>query len=316
MIVSHDVACASAEAIFGSSSRGDGDAMSDRDILIVDEDTAVLRRRARELKAGGWSVASYTFAKLRYLASRGALFIQHLKLEARILCDSEGKLSSLLDEFKPREGYRAEIRENARLAGLAGATPTGSRGALLAADVLYVAVRNFAVLRLAERGIYRFAYSTLLEGLEEERVIPSGGTRALSRLRFLKCLYRAGEQERGRHVRQIVMQAMAVLPHAHFPKRLEIIEPRAILQSSAPPGWASSYVHLRDLERRLVAVEALQSHAKATGDLEKLSRWIANPRSYAAISSRLAPRLRAALTARASSRWPCQPIRTLRVIVG
>jgi hypothetical protein len=316
MIMSRDVACASAEAIFGSSSRGDGDAMSDRDILIVDEDTDVLRRRTRELEADGSSVASYTFAKLRYLASRGALFIQHLKLEAKIICDNDGKLGSLLDSFKPLESYRAEIQENARLAALAGATPSGPRGTLLAADMLYVAVRNFAVLKSAERGIYDFAYSTLLEGLEAEKVILSGGARALLRLRFLKCLYRAGEQERGRHVRQTVIQALAVLPRAHFPKKLDIVEPQAILQSSAPPGKVSSYVHLRDLERRLVALEALQPGAKATGDLAKLSKWIANPRSYAAISSRLAPRLRAVLTARASSKWPSQLGRTLRTIAG
>lgn len=51
---------ADAEAIYGSSSRGDSDALSDRDILVVDSDINVLRRRRQLLEQGGWSVATYT----------------------------------------------------------------------------------------------------------------------------------------------------------------------------------------------------------------------------------------------------------------
>ena len=65
---------AKAEAVFGSASRGDNDALSDRDILIVDTDIHLLNRRQAALEASGWSVASYTFAKLNALVRKGALF--------------------------------------------------------------------------------------------------------------------------------------------------------------------------------------------------------------------------------------------------
>lgn len=81
---------AEAEAIFGSAARGDADAISDRDILIVDDDCDVLRKRSVILKNDGFSVASYTFRKLQALAQHGALFLQHLKLEAVIISDRRG----------------------------------------------------------------------------------------------------------------------------------------------------------------------------------------------------------------------------------
>ena len=71
---------AASEAIFGSCARGRTDALSDRDILIVDDDREVLRARASVLMADGKSVAPYTFLKLEKLAVNGALFIQHLRL--------------------------------------------------------------------------------------------------------------------------------------------------------------------------------------------------------------------------------------------
>ncbi len=47
-----------------------------------------------------------------------------------------------------------------------------------------------------------------------------------------------------------MIQALAVLPRAQFPQKLDIMAPRSILRSSAPPFKASSYVQLRDSGRR------------------------------------------------------------------
>lgn len=291
---------ASAEAVFGSTSRGDTDRVSDRDILIVDSDVVVLKARALALETEGWSVAAYTFAKLHYLAQRGALFIQHLKLESTILRDREQRLSRLLEDFTPLTTYHTEIRANDRLAHLAGVTPSGSRGALLAADVLYVALRNFGILRLAERGIHTYAFSSILEALESERIIPPAASRALLELRFLKCLYRAGERDDSGRVRRAVLQALAVLPSAHFPRKLDILNPRAIVLAPAPRIWESAYFQLRDLERRFVALKTLRPKLQANAELATLSKWIADPRRYASISRRLAPHLRRTLLVQAA----------------
>lgn len=283
---------ASAEAVFGSAARGDVDAMSDRDILIVDDDVAVLRERARALTKTGWSVASYTFAKLNALSQRGALFIQHIKLESSILIDRDGRLGQALAAFEPRPTYTGEIRDNGLLASLAGCTPIGPRGTLLAADILYVTVRNFGVLSLAERGIHVFAYDAVIDALESHGLIAPGGARALAALRFLKCLYRSGEAGNGNHALAAVEQALAVLPNMHFPAALRVVPAGVILTASGPPQAAPAYLQLRDLERRFVALQGLERTAALDEKLRILSRWIENPRAYASLSSRLAPLIR------------------------
>jgi hypothetical protein len=292
--MSHDrtSSTASSEAVFGSAARGDADAISDRDILIVDDDVAVLRERSRALANAGWSVASYTFAKLDALSQRGALFIQHIKLESDIAVDRDGRLAQALAAFKPHAAYNEEIRDNSLLAGLAGCTPIGPRGTLLAADILYVTVRNFGVLSLAERGIHVYAYNAIIEVLESYGLIAPGGARALAALRFLKCLYRAGEVGNGRHALATVEQALAVLPEAHFPSALRVVPAEMILTASSPPRAAPAYLQLRDLERRFVALRELERTPALDVHLHTLSRWIENPRAYASLSSRLAPKMR------------------------
>lgn len=286
---------ASAEAVFGSTARGDTDAMSDRDILIVDDSLEVLRTRARVLEADGWSVASYTYAKLNALARRGALFIQHLKLESSILVDQDGRLGEVLAAFRPRADYSAEIRDNAKLASLIAAVPEGGRGTLLAADIMYVSVRNFGVLSLAERGIHAYAFDVVASALEAEQLIGPGGARSIAALRFLKCLYRAGEVERGQSAYKAVKDALAVLPPRHFPAKFGTVPCQEIIAAPSLVEPASPYLVLRDLERRLLALKEMGNADGADADLARLSHWIANPRAYAGVANGLAPKLRASM---------------------
>lgn len=297
---------ACAEALFGSAARGDADALSDRDMLIVDDDVVALTARSQELEAQGASVASYTFAKLEALAARGALFIQHLKLEAQVIRDRGGRLAQLLADFSPRLDYSAEIAENAALSALAGAVPSGSRGVLLAADILYVSVRNHGVLSLAERGVHTYQFDTVIAGLEGEGLIEPGGARALAALRFLKCLYRGGEVGRAAAARHAVETALTVLPQNYFPTSFSVLDPSRIIAAPCLTNVAP-YVALRDLERRLVAVQALGHDPNVDDDLARLVRWIKNPRAYASISQRLAPRMQSAIAQLSESGAPrCQ----------
>lgn len=283
---------ASSEAIFGSSSRGDADANSDRDILIVDDNIDVLRTRSTVLAEEGWSVAPYTFAKLKALADKGALFIQHLKLESSIIADLDGRLDSFLSSFHPRSDYGAEIQENSHLASIAEIMPKVERGPLLAADILYVAVRNFGVLTLAERNIHLYSFSSIISKLEELGITKKGSARTLASLRFLKCLYRSGEIPVGRRAELEVAKALSCLPDAYFPTSSTFVDPRDILVAPKPSSSYSAYYQLRDLERRYLALTSLGLANKDDEMIVKLSRWITNPRAYVNISSRLAPSLR------------------------
>ena len=286
---------ASAEALFGSTARGDADAHSDRDFLIVDNDPKVLVARSAELEAQGASVASYTFAKLKALSTRGALFVQHLKLEAQIYRDTDGRLGKLLAQFRPRTSYTQEISDNAAFATLAANVPTGGRGMLFAADILYVGVRNHGVLSLAERGIHVYGFNAVAGGLEAEGLIAPGGARALSSLRFLKSLYRNGECVCDRSIHDKVKAALEVLPAAFFPSSVNMLDPLWIIDAPSA-GSRSAYFVLRELERRLLALQALKLDPRLNSELAQLARWIANPRAYASISQSLAPDIQAKIT--------------------
>ncbi len=278
-------AFAAAEAAFGSISRGDNDALSDRDILIVDTDINLLKQRQTALEFSGWSVASYTFAKLDALIQKGSLFIQHIKDEAEIHRDEGGMLRSRLDYFQPKSSYRKEIMENTQLANLTSSWPKSARGALWAADVLYVATRNFGILHLAQKKRYLFSYSKLLKALADDGDIDVEAVPDLLKLRLAKSLYRSGEYVASDTVSDIVLRTIEVLPEQFFPKQSIAVTPVQILsEASTLPRKAPAYHRLRSLERIYVALLALKPDS-VPKELEALSQWIENPRAYAFFST-------------------------------
>ena len=282
----------SSEALFGSLSRGDHDALSDRDILLVDNDIRALRERERVLKADGYSVASYTYGKLDALSANGALFIQHLKEEAQIIRDESGRLSKTLSEFRPKTDYSEELRQNAILAQLARVYPKTSKGALWSADVFYVATRNFGILYLAQRGVYKFGYRSVLQGLLERRVIAEDAISELTQLRRAKTIYRSGELIPLNAATEIVDRAAATRPDPSFPGRAVGITPDdALHRSQVLSDRVPAYLRLRNLERAYIALAALVPSEAVLQQFATLIRWIENPRAYTVIAGTLEPQL-------------------------
>lgn len=286
---------AASEAEFGSSARGDADALSDRDFLIVDDDVRVLRERSAALRAQGFSVASYTFRKLEHLSRLGALFIQHLRLEADVSVDRDGRLAHLLASFRPKLSYSAEIKDNSALAGLIARIPPGPVAEMWAADVLYVTLRNFGVLSLAERGRYVFAYDAILDALREEDVLDREAVANLRQLRFMKSLYRGDTTGSDGVVGLKVRSALTGLPRGHFPRDSSVISAASVLSAPGPAASGSAYLLLRDLEKRLIAARLVGCAQDLDDELVQLERWIRNPRAYANLGAGLAPKFRARL---------------------
>lgn len=275
-------AFATAEAIFGSASRGDSDVLSDRDVLIVDSDIRTLKQRQAVLEALGWSVASYTFSKLNTLVKNGSLFIQHLKDEAIILRDVGGCLNSTLNTFQARKSYCRELRANARLADLIAAWPDSRAGALWAADMLYVTTRNFGILYLAEKGRYVFSYSDILEALAEDGVVDRDAIPDLLKLRLAKTFYRSRQHMSVSTTTAIVKSAIKNLPRESFPEQATAKSSEVILSNSvALPKNRPAYHRLRNLERTYLALLELYPASTAHEDLATLAKWIQNPRAYA-----------------------------------
>lgn len=276
---------AEAEAVFGSVCRGEVDRLSDRDILAVDADTSFLRERRSELENEGWSVATYTWKKLERLSARGALFLQHLKLESQILNDKDNKLSCLLKDFRPKKSYAAEILQNAKLAAISRSYPPTTRGALWAADVAYVCARNFGVLRLAEKGKFCFSAKEISEELVQSRELQIENSEVLTRLRRLKSYYRDGATNVDESIENILE-----LAHFAFPNVLsdsKPIFPLKILQKmTALPEDASPYHRLRNLEKIYLCLETLDQTLVDGREFLRLRNWIKDPRQYAHFAGR------------------------------
>jgi hypothetical protein len=256
---------------------------------LVDDDVNVLHRRQIALEAEGVSVAPYTFAKLNALASKGALFLQHLKDEAHILRDEGHRFRSLLKSFRPKCDYASELIENAKLANLTATWPRTASGALWATDVLYVAVRNHGILSLAGRGLYVFSYPRVLQAMSSEHMISEGDRDDLLKLRWSKFVYRS--RDHGAislmTAEETVQRAINARPSPLFPERSIGVEPgAALVLSQAIEGSRPTYYRLRNLERAYRALEAIDPRIAGTLKFQVLLRWVEDPRRYASLGAK------------------------------
>ncbi len=180
------------EAIFGSSSRRDSDRLSDKDYLIIDSRPEVRRRRRFELEQMGWSVASYSWARLGSLARQKALFVQHLKLEALVVKDGANRLRHSLNCYSPKADYDVEINQAGKImvSMINEDMELGPTNWIF--DVIAVNVRNLAILALANRGEYVFSYNDAMERLVVVYGLPVDDARRLLKLREIKARYRNG----------------------------------------------------------------------------------------------------------------------------
>ena len=179
-------------ALYGSRVRADDDYLSDRDILLVDDDLEVLLKASRHFTLRGYSCGTYTWKRLELMSARGALFLQHLKDESLILEDRGNRLALLLDGFTPKPDYSEDIEATRSVVALTETTAANPASRGWALDVLAVAVRNLGILTLASRGVYTFSYQRILERLSECDLISAEAVFRLRELRHFKYLYRQG----------------------------------------------------------------------------------------------------------------------------
>lgn len=135
--------------LYGSQARGDARADSDVDVLQVVED------RARTYSVGEMNVSAYSAAHLRELASRGSLFVRHLRDEGVILSDSDRVLEQILSEYVEPASYcalRAELAVVVSALGLPGAEQSATGAAKTASFV----VRSLLYAASAEADSFEF----------------------------------------------------------------------------------------------------------------------------------------------------------------
>ena len=269
---------ASSEAIFGSVARGNLDHLSDQDYLIVDHDPVTRFKRKIALEHQGWSVASYSWSRLRKLIEKGVLFVQHLKQEALVIRDVEDRLKRELSLFVPKYSYRREIDETVRLITSATSNVNTGIERAWASDVLAVGTRNLAILTLAERGQYLFDYDAVINVYADMKRLGSFERQLLSDLRHYKYSYRSGDLSHilSNHDFEMICSILAKSTDgshfSDFDRRMPFSYPR---QSAA-------YLSQRLVERDLISNVLMPGadQEEYTRVLVRVRKKIVRPRDY------------------------------------
>ena len=270
-------------AIFGSIARGDGDRLSDKDVLIVSDDYEVRRRSALALRRRGWAPVCFTSQRLERAAAGKGLFMQHLKLEARILRDRNGTLSNSLNRFCVASQYDREIAGSHDLLGVLEKVPNSIEGCYWALDVLSVGLRTLGVATLANHGIYEFSLKRILNSLHRVGVISSGDQETLCGIREYKWRHRNGNGERAISSRETLKLVDLVSRRFRLGLHVRSIEADEALQSvptndEITKNW---YLRSRLIERALLGVRPRESASREIADCKRrLQQIVKEPSQY------------------------------------
>ena len=276
-------------AMFGSAARGDYDIFSDRDLLIVSNDDWVLRKLKTRYESLGWSCTAYSWSRLQHAADQGALFVQHLKQEAKVLRDPSDRLADLLANYSTKSNYRLEADGAASLLGkLLEFLPRCYVGPMWTLDVLSVGFRSLAVAKLADEGIYSFANADIVGGLTKIGMIRPSEAYQLQSLRQFKSLYRRGIV----HSRigwgdtydlvRLIDRRFSLGLSSRCAETLDILESALAPENSAQ--WDSHwYVRCRRIESALWMLRPQQNQNRAAflKDRKNLFNIVRSPNSYA-----------------------------------
>ena len=180
--------------VFGSLARTSIDRLSDRDILVVSDDSVHRSNVVKHWQARGWAVSSYSPSRLLKTIEAGSLFVQHLKREGIILKDRNGWLGEQLEGAAPKKSYENDAARNVLLAAPIERFDSDEliERNLIVADLAYVALRNFGICYLANRGRYTFDYHEIVNTIGEEFSLTTEEIMILSTLRNGKAAYRGG----------------------------------------------------------------------------------------------------------------------------
>ena len=286
MIAEHQQA---ALAVFGSIARGDHDAFSDRDLLIVSDDETTLKTLKTGFRSCGWSCTAYSWSRLQNAADQGSLFVQHLKQESIILRDPSNRLADLLGHYSCKASYRREADGAASLLGnLVDHLPDCEAGPMWTLDVLSVGFRSLAVANLANDGIYAFANSDILDGLVRVGTISQSDVCQLRPLRRYKSLYRRGLMDarvgwRGTYdLLCLIDRAFGLGLTLRRVLTRDIVE--SALSNEGSLQWSSDwYVRCRRIESALWMLKPRQDrdYADFLRQREHLFKIVKSPNSYA-----------------------------------
>lgn len=122
----------------------------------------------------------------------GSLFLQHLRYEARIIKDVDGRLSAFLACCELEAPTSVELERCRRAIGFAHCLMLGDAANLWKADYLFCLIRDYLIKRLAAGGVVAFGIPDIYEKARRLWQLDEGDLQTLLHLRKLKAAYRQG----------------------------------------------------------------------------------------------------------------------------
>ncbi len=284
--------------IFGSAARSSNDQISDRDVLIVSSNISRRIHLTYKWRIAGWSVASYSPRRLEKIISAGSLFVQHLKKEGVFLEDQDNWLENTLRSAEKKESYEADAKRSVLLALPIERFSSKAliQTNLIVSDLAYVALRNFGICYLANRGEMIFDYYRIIESLGGEFGLSPDEMKLVHSLRAGKIAYREGRNYADCPGTVEELRSVLSKFFVHHPLG-------SIRYNTAVRDLAVGYATLRDFEASVVKeIEGQEStRIQGRGNFEHVRNLIRNPRTYAwdvrNLSQRDLESIRARLTA-------------------
>lgn len=172
--------------LYGSWARGDRDAGSDIDILIVGPAPRVVLDSLPVPSGKRRSVSRYSWAEIDRMASYGSMFLHHVRLEGRALLEADsarGELLAILTALGPYTHGRRDVRsfrlalEDVERSIAEGGSP------VFEMSILATLARHASILGCFLRGTPRFGRFSPAEAL-----LPALGFDAAS-IDFLRSIY-------------------------------------------------------------------------------------------------------------------------------
>ncbi|MDE0532512.1 MAG: hypothetical protein OXI01_13845 [Albidovulum sp.] len=207
-----------------------------------------------------------------------SLFIQHLKLEGKILNDRDRWLERVLQCAEKKRCYKADARESVTLAAPIErfASEVLVKQKLIVADLAYVALRNFGICYLANKGQMIFDYHKVVDGIGGDFCLSKRELKLAHSLRAGKSAYRG--LGHGDGVSGTVGELRSVL------SKFFVQRPLTEIQYGTPVrDLGSGYAVLRDFEAVIETKIRKEDVARymALMEWQRVNNWIRDPRSYA-----------------------------------
>lgn len=169
-------------ARYGSSIRKDDDQFSDRDLLITCP-SYLKTKLVEKYKKDNYSVSYFTPAQLTFMATKGSLFLQHLKSESLILLDDNCDFKNYLENIKFIKPTDDEINSVKSSLEFLFSWPCYKSLLGWKADYMYCLIRDLLIKSNAQNGVVCFSINGLIEIFRESMGIDLAKLQDLRRIK-------------------------------------------------------------------------------------------------------------------------------------